>query len=125
MIKKKSGLRSLPNITISFLYDQNANQEIIKRNVEQIINNTYLTKGIKTHVKDQLRIVNTNRKTIAAMLTSYQKQIKTFNPQKKPGCCGHEDCRDGKHLKKNMRDFDGIIGEIGKLNAKNWTRIQS
>ena len=41
-----------------------------------------------------------------------------FKPEEKLKCCGKE-CKDGKHFQMRMKDMEGVIGKIGKMNSNN------
>lgn len=88
-IKKKCGLNRIPTFTISYPYDHRVNKAELTATLHKIIDSTKLTDNIKTHIKLQLRLVNTSRKSIARMLANTNRACERFNPEIEPDCIHH------------------------------------
>lgn len=90
VIKQKCGLQNPPTFTVSYPYDHRVDQTELKHIMHKIIESTSLTENIKDQIKSQFRIVNTNRKNIAEMLTNTKQACNNFNPEIEPECIHHD-----------------------------------
>lgn len=88
-IRRKSGMRVMPKFVISFPYDHRVDKNALKQSIYTLIDNSPITATLRHHIKLQLRIVNTKRKTIADIMTNTKLACKSFNPKRVPTCIQH------------------------------------
>ena len=112
-IFNRFGISNISNLTCPFRYSHRIDAHTIKTCLDKCTKKLNVSDVIKHGIKNTIRIVRKNRSSINRILVNNRNTNRTYT------CLGHAEWHDGKHFQKRLRNFPGLIGKVGHLNAKS------
>jgi hypothetical protein len=122
-LRDKCGVSSKLNLCVRYEHSEGKKREEVRRLVKEINKRVLRGSGRRACIINGVTTAMARkRSSVSDMLVNNGgRMVQEFGEQA-PDCCGHEQCKGGKHFQGKLSDMPGLAGRVGKVNAKTVPR---